>query len=426
MFIMLYKMKMKKFFILLMTLFITTSTVLAADISKLYKIKDTTPDKVKKILTPYLKRLYPNSIQNNDYYILETSDKKYFYVVIISSKDDVCYFYYMSNNEDEELRKNILKTLKNNDFRPKKVLNSSLKSFYYGEAYTQLAHSNVKINLRSTHEIPQESQPLIDPASINYDFSDEAQARFDGQSTPQQGNIITLTQPQYNEPPIVLESSSVKLPRIGGTNDNIPYNAPVYNQRITQNNYQNSESVLSGSVVYIQDGATFTAMLLSDISSDSLINNDRISAELDADWVYNGNLIAPAGSILNGRAIDTKQAGFAMANGQIGLLFDEIMTPDGNIIPLKTNKVYITGNSTRALNITKRIVGGAATGLLLSAVSMLLGADPTTAIIAGTSVGAGAGAISAISTKGEEINLIEGSQLQIMLVEPLTVQIYQQ
>ena len=115
-----------------------------------------------------------------------------------------------------------------------------------------------------------------------------------------------------------------------------------------------------------------------------------------------------------------------MANGQIGLLFDEIMTPDGNIIPLKTNKVYITGNSTRALNITKRVAGGAATGLLLSAISMLLGADPTSAIIAGTSIGAGAGAISAISTRGEEINLIEGSQLQIMLVEPLTVQIYRQ
>ena len=92
----------------------------------------------------------------------------------------------------------------------------------------------------------------------------------------------------------------------------------------------------------------------------------------------------------------------------------------------KIDKVYITGNSTRALNITKRVAGGAATGLLLSAISMLLGADPTSAIIAGTSIGAGAGAISAISTRGEEINLIEGSQLEIMLVEPLTVQIYRQ
>lgn len=115
-----------------------------------------------------------------------------------------------------------------------------------------------------------------------------------------------------------------------------------------------------------------------------------------------------------------------MANGQIGLLFNEIMTPDGNIIPLKTNKVYIVGNSSRALNVTKRIAGGAATGLLLSAISMLFGADPTSAIIYGTSIGVGAGAISTISSKGEEIRVIEGSQLQIMLTEPLTVQLYRQ
>ena len=57
---------------------------------------------------------------------------------------------------------------------------------------------------------------------------------------------------------------------------------------------------------------------------------------------------------------------------------------------------------------------------------MLLGADPTHAIIYGMSIGAGGGAISAISAKGEEIQLIEGSQLQIMLTEPVTIQTYRQ
>ena len=102
------------------------------------------------------------------------------------------------------------------------------------------------------------------------------------------------------------------------------------------------------------------------------------------------------------------------------------MTPDGAIIPLKTNKVYIVGNNSRALNITKRVAGGAAAGLLLSGISMLFGADPTQALIYGMSIGAGSGAITAISSKGEEIQLIEGSQLQIMLTQPLTVQTYRQ
>ena len=418
---------MKKFFILLTTLLFTAVSAIAADVSRLYRVKNTSADEVKKVLTPYLKRLYPNTAVSGNSYILEDKNKNFFYVVIISEKDNNCYFYYMSNNEDEDLRKNILKSLKNNDFKPKKVFDSSLKSYFYGEAYTNLAHSNVKINMRAKQgEILPDTQTStpVDAKNINYDFSDEAQARFDNMNNVPGNNAVTLQQPQNYEPPIELNPKVVKLPQIGSPYQNQPYNAPVYNQR--QPMTQPSNNVLTGSVVYIQDGATFTAMLLSDINSSSLTNNDSISAELDADWIYNGNLIAPAGSILNGRAVDTKQAGYAMANGQIGLLFDEIMTPDGNIIPLKTNKVYITGNSTRALNITKRVAGGAATGLLLSAISMLLGADPTSAIIAGTSIGAGAGAISAISTRGEEINLIEGSQLEIMLVEPLTVQIYRQ
>lgn len=422
---------MKKFFTILIILLVTAIEANAADVSKLYRIKKAKPDTVAKVLTPYLKRLYPNAVINQNSYILEDSNKKHFYVVILSEKEDNCYFYYMSNNEDEDLRKNILKSLKNNDFKPKRVFDSSLKSYFYGEAYTNLAHSNVNINMRANMEnqgsSSHQSQMPVDAQNINYDFSDEAQARFDNMNNRMPENQpVTLNQNPAYEQPIELDNPKVvKLPQIGSPYQNQPYNAPVYSQRQNNNN-QTPTNVLTGSVIYIEDGATFTAMLLSDISSSSLVNNDLISAELDADWIYNGNLIAPAGSVLNGRAIDTKQAGFAMENGQIGLLFDEIMTPDGNIIPLKTNKVYITGNSTRALNITKRIAGGAATGLLLSAISMLLGADPTSAIIAGTSIGAGAGAISAISTKGEEINLIEGSQLQIMLVEPLTVQLYRQ
>ena len=422
---------MKKFFTILIILLVTAIEANAADVSKLYRIKKAKPDTVAKVLTPYLKRLYPNAVINQNSYILEDSNKKHFYVVILSEKEDNCYFYYMSNNEDEDLRKNILKSLKNNDFKPKRVFDSSLKSYFYGEAYTNLAHSNVNINMRANMEnqgsSSHQAQMPVDAQNINYDFSDEAQARFDNMNNRMPENQpVTLNQNPAYEQPIELDNPKVvKLPQIGSPYQSQPYNAPVYSQRQNNNN-QTPTNVLTGSVIYIEDGATFTAMLLSDISSSSLVNNDLISAELDADWIYNGNLIAPAGSVLNGRAINTKQAGFAMANGQIGLLFDEIMTPDGNIIPLKTNKVYITGNSTRALNITKRIAGGAATGLLLSAISMLLGADPTSAIIAGTSIGAGAGAISAISTKGEEINLIEGSQLQIMLVEPLTVQLYRQ
>lgn len=419
----------KKLFSLICAFILTGTSGFAADVSRLYTVKNAKAAEVEKVLTPYLKRNFPSALKGQNSYILEDKNKKYYYVIILADKNENCYFYYMSNNEDESLRKELIETLKNNDFKSKKVRNSSLKSYFYGEAYTNLAHSNVNIKMRTTAENSQMLPPqneIINASAIEYDFSDEAQTRFNGSNSAQ--NIVV--EPK-TEPPIELqtqEKAIVKLPKIESSWQGEAFNPNSGTVQSSYNSqgYQSQGSVLTGSVIYIQDGATFTAALLSDISSDSIVNNDRVSAELDADWIYNGQLIAPAGSILNGRAVDTKAASYAMANGQIGLLFNEIMTPDGNIIPLKTNKVYIVGNSSRALNVTKRIAGGAATGLLLSAISMLFGADPTSAIIYGTSIGVGAGAISTISSKGEEIRVIEGSQLQIMLTEPLTVQLYRQ
>ena len=419
----------KKLFSLICAFILTGTSGFAADVSRLYTVKNAKAAEVEKVLTPYLKRNFPSALKGQNSYILEDKNKKYYYVVILADKNENCYFYYMSNNEDESLRKELIETLKNNDFKSKKVRNSSLKSYFYGEAYTNLAHSNVNIKMRTTAENSQMLPPqneIINASAIEYDFSDEAQTRFNGSNSAQ--NIVV--EPK-TEPPIELqtqEKAIVKLPKIESSWQGEAFNPNSGTVQSSYNSqgYQSQGSVLTGSVIYIQDGATFTAALLSDISSDSIVNNDRVSAELDADWIYNGQLIAPAGSILNGRAVDTKAASYAMANGQIGLLFNEIMTPDGNIIPLKTNKVYIVGNSSRALNVTKRIAGGAATGLLLSAISMLFGADTTSAIIYGTSIGVGAGAISTISSKGEEIRVIEGSQLQIMLTEPLTVQLYRQ
>lgn len=415
---------MKKFFVLILTLLFTAVSTFAADVSKLYRIKNANSEAVNKVLTPYLKRQFPNLIKNQNYYILENKQKGYYYVIIVSDKDENCYLYYMSNNEDEDLRKDILKTLKNNDLKNRRVIDSSLKSYFYGEAYTNLAHSNVSVNLRSKDESLLPPDSPVNAKEINYDFSDEAQERFNSINNP---DIVNLEIPAGTKPHINYDRSSnvIKLPQIGSSGSQSVYN-PYLQQTYNNTASQKPSNVLTGSVVRIPDGTSFTAALLSDINSESIVNNDRISAELDQDWIYNGQLIAPAGSILNGRAVDTKSASFAMGNGQIGLLFDEIMTPDGAIIPLKTNKVYIVGNNSRALNITKRVAGGAAAGLLLSGISMLFGADPTQALIYGMSIGAGSGAITAISSKGEEIQLIEGSQLQIMLTQPLTVQTYRQ
>ena len=54
---------------------------------------------------------------------------------------------------------------------------------------------------------------------------------------------------------------------------------------------------------------------------------------------------------------------------------------------------------------------------------MLFGCDAKT-LIGGAAVGGALGTLSAISTKGEDVDVPEGTNLQIMLAEPMTVQPY--
>ena len=165
-------------------------------------------------------------------------------------------------------------------------------------------------------------------------------------------------------------------------------------------------------------------MLNSSISSESISNNDNVSAQLISDWIVNGTVIAPEGSILSGNVVDANKASFAMRNGKIGINFNRLMTPDGRIIPLSTNKVYIVGDSSRPAKITKRVLGGILSGVAIAAVSMIFGADPQNALIRGAAIGGTVGAVSAVASKGEEIMVPEGTSLQIMLSEPMTVQPY--
>lgn len=242
---------------------------------------------------------------------------------------------------------------------------------------------------------------------IIYDFSDEAQQEFDRKNLvlpPQQtlpANVPPVSFPAYN----VQEEEVIPLQK--------DFILPQINQ-----------SPLNAGVIYIDAGTRLDAMLNSSISSDSIDNNDNVSAELITDWIANGVVIAPEGSILSGSVVDSNKASFAMRNGKIGINFNRIMTPDGRIIQLATNKVYIVGNSSQAKKIAGKVAGGVLSGVAIAAVSMLFGADPKEALIRGAAIGGTIGTISAVATKGEEIMVPEGTSLQIMLSEPMTIQQY--
>ena len=183
---------------------------------------------------------------------------------------------------------------------------------------------------------------------------------------------------------------------------------------------------ISGTVMVVPKGQQFEALLQSAISSESLAENDTIAAVLSKDWVYNGKVIAPVGSVLYGHSTDVEKAGFLYKNGRLAITFDEVMTPSGDRIRLTTNNVFIDVKGNRVLKVAGHIVIGAVSGLAMAAVYTLLsGGDIVHGIAIGAAVGATGGLVSAGFQKGENAEIKAGTVLVVRLVEPVEVVPYE-
>lgn len=361
---------MKKFICVILSLFLSFNGVLAEEVARLYLVQNADCKNVRTTFNPAFNKLGYNLIDDKEYIIYENPQLNTFNIIILKNSGQDCYYYYLSN-EGSAFNKTLLTGLDNYRYEYKRIKNTAFLDLFYNDAQYYFSQSRSAIRTVSRNTVKQTSE--------EYDFSDEAQENFDNR-----GQM--------------------------GQNAQSP-------QSIT------SSDVLIGSLVHMEAGTQFDAVLSSGISSESISNNDLVSAQLMQDWIFNGILIAPAGSILNGNVIDSKPASFAMGNGRIGIDFNQLITPDGKIIYLSSNKVYIVGDSSRAKNIAGRVAGGIASGVAIAALAMLFGADAKS-MIGGAAVGGALGTISAIGSKGEDIDVPEGSALQIILAEPMTIQPY--
>ncbi len=366
---------MKKILCVFLFLIFGFENATAAEVARLYLIENANSQQIKTLFKPAFNKIGYNLIEQNYYQIYENPAQNLYNIVVLKPNGNNCYYYYLSN-ENQTLNKELLEILDDYDYDYKRIRNRAFLDLFYNDATEFMAKS--KSGIRTVSQNHQHQTTQIPPQYEKYDFSDEAQQRFDNggiTKTPQQPIQITPT------------------------------------------------NVLVGSLVHIEAGTQFNAVLSSGISSESISNNDRISAQLMEDWMFNGVVIAPAGSIVNGNVIDSRPATFAMGNGRIGINFNQILTPDGKVINLSTNKVYIVGDSSRAANIAKRVAGGVLGGVAIASLALLFGAD-VKSLIGGAAVGGALGTVSALGTKGEDIDVPEGTNLQIMLAEPMTVQPY--
>jgi len=261
------------------------------------------------------------------------------------------------------------------------------------------------------------------PAFADYDFSDEAQEAFDRQQ-------------QYVQPVDFSKSKNKKEIKNDSQNQELWTPSPVEEPtRQQQNSYQGDllqelqqqqNRPLYGSVVKVPSGTKFDVTFDSGVSSGSMAKNDRLTVRLTNDILYNGQLIAPAGSLVYGMAQDAKNAGYAYGSGSIVINFNEILTPDGNMLPIKTKNIVLSAKSERAAKMTRDVVLGTLGSLLLGAAFTAMGGghDWGRNMLIYGGIGAVGGGIHGAMQRGEEIQIPDGTTIQITLTEPLVTNPY--
>lgn len=287
------------------------------------------------------------------------------------------------------------------------------------------------------------------PVFADYDFSDAAQEAFDRQQqinmqgydfsksktkteinksknkknevqeriyyepspAPPTDNLLIDTQPQQNQQFYPIQDDL--LQQINQQEQQI-YNSLPQTQK------------LYGAVVKVPAGTKFDVTFDSGISSGSMEKNDRLTVRLTSDLKYNGQLVAPAGSLVYGTATDAKNAGYAYGSGAIELNFNEILTPDGNMISISTKKIVMQADSKRAAKMTRDVVLGAVGSMLLGAAFTAMGGGGNwgrNMLIYG-GIGALGGGVHGAMQRGDEITIPDGTTITVTLTEAISASPY--
>ncbi len=190
-------------------------------------------------------------------------------------------------------------------------------------------------------------------------------------------------QNQQPEPPIVRQAAAPPPPP-AVRNVTVPAGTGL-SVRITQT--LDSQST--------QPGTTFSGVLASDVIVDDLV-------------------AFPAGTRVNGRVDDAKDAGHFSGNSLLAISLTGI-NRRGESIPISTDSFSKQGNG-RGKNTAEKVGGGAAVGAILGGI---LGGGKGAAIGAGAGGGLGAGANGV--TRGQQVQIPSESLVRFRLNTPVTV-----
>ena len=193
----------------------------------------------------------------------------------------------------------------------------------------------------------------------------------------------------------------------------------------TQSSQQYQQpNTYKGYVTQLSAGTKFQAYLQNAINTATAVKGDQIVAVLTNSLTYNGQEVAPQGSLVYGTLTKARPATYGSRNGKVVINFTQLVTPEQKTYNISTEEIDFTvSNEGKVGDSLKSAAGaaiaGALVGLLVGAIS---GGDHIGRNVAiGAGVGAGSSVIYSTAERGVDAEIPSFTEIEITLTQPLNV-----
>lgn len=163
-------------------------------------------------------------------------------------------------------------------------------------------------------------------------------------------------------------------------------------------------------------GTSLSLSLITPLSSETAKIETPVTARLRQPIIVDGFTVVPSGATLHGDVIEVERAGRVRGRSRLVIRFAEVQV-NGQRDPFRTNPLTFDGEETKKEDAVK-VGGGAGIGAVIGGI---LGGGSGAA--KGAAIGGAAGAGTVLATRGKEVELAEGTELNTTSASPYSVRV---
>jgi hypothetical protein len=166
----------------------------------------------------------------------------------------------------------------------------------------------------------------------------------------------------------------------------------------------------------LRAGTTLPLVLRSAVASDESQVEDSVRATLRKAIVIDGHEVLPAGTEITGVVTGAERAGRVKGRARVAFTFSSLRY-DGERYRVETEAFEQLGEATKGED-AKKIGIGAGVGAAIGAI-----AGGGSGAAKGAAIGAGAGTGMVLATRGKDVRLEPGTEIETRLAAPLAVRV---